>query len=326
MVTSVNHPHLTTVYPPLAQGLFAVASFIDPFGTGGWRLLLFAADCLTALLLFRWLRALSLPTHHVAWYLSNPLLLGEVYSALHMDVLVLPFLVGAAILAARRRRFAAALVCVLGSGIKIWPALLAPLFLPPDPRRWRRLVPAYIALATTALVLWAPVWTVAQGSDSGFVAYGESWQNNDGFFRLGIWASEEVLVWLSLPPWHSHAVMRIFVGCLVLGLLAWHVKLARRPGWDVSRSLLVIVGAIFLLSPTQFPWYWLWCLPLLAVRPNFALLLYVALLPLYNLQDSGAWVYWVQHLPVWILLTMGVIRGPAPPSNGGLERAGQTRA
>lgn len=332
VVSSVNHPHLTTVYPPLAQGVFAVSSFIDPFGTGGWRLLLFTFDCLTSFLLFRWLRARCLPTHYLAWYITNPLLLSEVYAALHMDVLVLPFLVGAALLAARRRRFAAALVCVLGSGIKIWPALLVPLFLPPDPRRWRKLIPAYIALAATALVLWAPVWSVAQGSDSGFVAYGESWQNNDGFFRLGIWTSEEILTWLSLPPWHSHAVMRIFVGCTVLVILAWNVNLARRPRWDVSRSLLVIVGAIFLLSPTQFPWYWLWCLPLLAVRPNFALLLYVALLPLYNLQDSGAWVYWVQHLPVWMLLTMGAIRGRRPPSSGelasssGPEQAGQTHA
>jgi len=71
---------------------------------------------------------------------------------------------------------------------------------------------------------------------------------------------------------------------------------------------LFIVGAAFLLSPTQFPWYWLWCLPLLTLGPSLPLLLYTALLPLYYVQSLTPLVYWIEHLPVWGLLAWQFVR------------------
>ena len=63
----------------------------------------------------------------------------------------------------------------------------------------------------------------------------------------------------------------------------WLVVLTRRPlgnDEDFVRRSLFAVGGMFLLSPTQFPWYYTWLLPLLAVTPSLPLLLYTALLPL----------------------------------------------
>ena len=65
-----------------------------------------------------------------------------------------------------------------------------------------------------------------------------------------------------------------------------------------------------MLSPTQFPWYAMWLLPLLAVTPRRSILLLYVTLPLYYL-----WYYyeprgkveffdnvivWVEFLPVWV--------------------------
>ncbi len=315
VLPSINHPGLTTIYPPLAQGAFAAAHAIDPFGLAGWRLVLFAFDGLTVFLLARWLQALSLPVHRIAWYLSNPLLLREVYSALHMDVLVLPFLVGATLLATRRRHGWAALLCVLGSAVKVWPALLIPLFLRPLWRRWKTLTLACIGLASVAAFVWMPVWSAAGGETNGFLAYGETWQNNDGFFRAGIWITERFLGLLSVAPWHSHSVMRVLAASILFAILLWQVRTSRNDGPENLRSFLVVVGSAFLLSPTQFPWYWIWCLPLLSVRPSLPLMLYVALLPLFHLQDWGTAVYWIEHLPVWGLLVVIAVHEQRPPRN-----------
>lgn len=62
------------------------------------------------------------------------------------------------------------------------------------------------------------------------------------------------------------------------------------------------VGGLFVLSPTQFAWYYTWVLPFLVLAPARALVLYTALLPLYHLHYDYPWVVWIEHLPVWMLI------------------------
>jgi hypothetical protein len=97
--------------------------------------------------------------------------------------------------------------------------------------------------------------------------------------------------------------------------LAWVLWLCRHPaedGRDLCRRCLWAVAAAFLLSPAQFPWYFLWVLPLLPFEPRAPLLLLTALLPLYYLRfyfkdlgrvntfDYG--IVWLEYAPVWALL------------------------
>ncbi|MCH7595822.1 MAG: hypothetical protein IID35_04605 [Planctomycetes bacterium] len=67
------------------------------------------------------------------------------------------------------------------------------------------------------------------------------------------------------------------------------------------------VAALFLLGPTQFPWYYLWMLPLLCVRLSFGLLLYTVTLPLYYVHYEYRWVLWVEYLPIWVVSIGGWI-------------------
>ena len=77
----------------------------------------------------------------------------------------------------------------------------------------------------------------------------------------------------------------VYFICFAAGVLIWTLYLSRR-SWSDPRTLITratwIVAALFLLSPTQFPWYYLWLLPLLALRPIWPLLLYTALLHGYR--------------------------------------------
>jgi hypothetical protein len=308
VVASVNHAHLTTIYPPLAQVAFAAAAVVDPFGATGWRCVLAAFDVLTMVLLVRLLRTLSLPTERVWLYAANPLLLRETYAALHMDVLLLPFLVGAVLCAVRSRAFLGGVLGVAGSAVKVWPAVLVPLLIAPLWGRWKRLTVACVVLTVLAAALWAPALGSLSQEQSGFAAYGKNWQNNDGFFRAGIWFCEWALAQLGIAQWHAHALMRWCSASLVLGIVLWQARLCRREPQAVPRRILLVVGAIFLLSPTQLPWYWIWCLPLLAVVPSPPLLLYTALLPLYYVQDSLPAVHWIEHAPVWGLLIVSAVK------------------
>lgn len=310
VLTNINHPDLTTIYPPVAQATFAAAYTILPFSPGGLRILFCLADAATVLLLTRLLRALALPVAQIAWYAWNPLLLREVYSSLHMDVLLLPLIAGALLAAIRARGGAAAAWLVVASAVKVWPILLAPLMLRPWFGQWRRLTLTLGACCLLGAALWLPVLSAPHGESSGFLAYGRGWQNNDGFFRAGIWITERVLISFQVEPWHSHTIMRLTSAALLGGVLLWQLRTRASDAASLVNRCLFIVGAIFLLSPTQFPWYWLWCLPFLSLRPSLPLLLYTALLPMYYVQDQLVYPlsHWSQHAPVWALLAIAGAR------------------
>jgi hypothetical protein len=77
-------------------------------------------------------------------------------------------------------------------------------------------------------------------------------------------------------------------------------------------ALVTVTGALVLVSPTQFPWYFLWLLPLLALEPVWPLLAMTVTLPLYYLRfyylgvDEVRYfdnvIVWLEWVPVWVAL------------------------
>ena len=293
----INHPRVTTIYPPGAQATFAIAHWLSPWSVTAWRIVLLGFDAATLVLLVMLLRALSLPIAAVAIYWWNPLLVKSFYGEAHLDVIVMPFVVGALLAAIRGRKVMSAASLALGVGGKLWPVVLLPLVLRAQPARRRALaaLAVFICLASAILL---PMFVGHGGNaPSGTAAYARAWENNDGLYRLQVWLWQQS--WLA---GYAHLAARVMTVAAMLLWLAW---LARKPlsgAIELSNAFMLAVAGLFLLSPTEFPWYYAWLVPLLAIHPVFPLLLYTVLMPLYHLHYAEpAWV-WAEHLPVWGLL------------------------
>ena len=91
---------------------------------------------------------------------------------------------------------------------------------------------------------------------------------------------------------------------LFILLIAFIVK--KKPGnqTEFFSKALLIVAVLYLISPTQFPWYYSWMVPLLAIRPMVSLLIYPLLLPLYQIKYLSETIIYIQHLPVIFLLIL----------------------
>lgn len=318
VTTRINHPELRTIYPPIAQAAFAWAYWISPWNLSAWRGILLFFDLASLLLLLRLLRLLGLPSDRAAIYWLNPLLLNFGLNAAHMDILALPFVLGALLLAHHWKYEWGVTTLACAAGIKVWPVLLIPFLLRPLLGSPRRLL---VSVVSTAFVILALSWPVVRGgldSNSGFTAYAGHWEMNDALFMAllaGIRAVSALAGADTLAPF----IARVVSASLVIAgtiLLAW------RPladGRDLARRMLLAVAILFLFSPTQYPWYALWLLPLLSVQPRLSLMLLTMLLPLYHLRfyldarglaavfDQG--VVWVEHLPVWAVIFWEVCRG-----------------
>ena len=311
----VNHPHLATCYPPVAQALFAAAHLAGPWRLTAWRLLLFIFDTATLALLFAFLRLLGKSPLYVVVYWWCPLVVKEGFNAAHMDIALLPLVLGALWLSLRSRsaggHVAAAVVLGLAAGVKLWPVILAPLLFRPLLRRPRMLVCAVTAFGgTLLLILLAMLPAYTLGDASGLVAYGQGWEMNDALFMSILWGIR-LFPWLAEQgPLLARAIVASLLGAVIL-VAVWREQQAPE-AW--CRRALWIVAALFLLSPTQFPWYYLWVTPFLVFTPRPSLLLLTALLPLYYLRfrfnafdraavfDYG--IVWLEFIPVWTLLLM----------------------
>ena len=144
------------------------------------------------------------------------------------------------------------------------------------------------------------------------MAYGKRWEMNDALFMAILWGVEYVLSNFSPGGGFDHLVTRGLVSLVLVVWIIWLCRHTPEQPIDLWDRALFIVAAVFLLSPTQFPWYYVWLVPFLVVRPRYSLLMLSVLLPLYYLRfyfraRDNVWLFdnyvvWFEYLPVWVML------------------------
>ena len=313
VIDHVNHPWLRTIYPPTAQAAFTVGYWISPFDIQGLRLVWLGLDLVVACLLIALLRGSSSPIFGLAIYWLNPLLVKEVFNAGHMELVLVVGLIAALLAVGRGLHKTGGLLLGLAAGAKIWPVLWLPMLLRHGRTTWRRGIGLTIAFAIPAAVLALPILLGRLDSSSGFTAYAQRWQMNDSAYLL-IHEGAKLL-----SPDHAQMLARLIVAVVVLGVIMFCVRRFRATFDRLVVGATLITATLFLLSPTQFPWYYLWLLPLLALRPMWSLLALTVTLPLYYLRfpldaigyaiwfDYG--IVWIEFVPVWLLLAWELRRG-----------------
>jgi len=272
----INNPQLTTIYPPIAQAAFALAALIKPLSLDALRFVFLVSEAIT---MFLMIKALTLYGRSPLWfglYALNPLLIFSGFNAAHMDILLAPALIGT-VIAMRQRPFIAAFLLSVAAAIKIWPLLLAPIIFRP----WRKdlkiyMTSALIAAALSLALLWPMLSTL--GHNSGLAAYSSQWQRSSFLFPL----LERGFAIITDNPGQT---ARIAVALILISLSLWRGlispigELSKRPG-----ELMLMTLALYLLSPTGFPWYLIWALIFIPFKPLYGLAALCALTPLYYLR------------------------------------------
>lgn len=245
----INSPTLTTIYPPAAQGVFAAAYFIAPYKPWGLKLVFLIFEVAALLLMLAALRARKLPLLWSAAYWLNPVIIFTTYNGIHMDVLLVAPLI-AAVLLAGRRPIGAAVCLSVAASIKLWPLLLAPVLF----RQWRNHPKTYISVAAFVAVLTtlavAPMF-FALNEKSGLAAYSANWTNSSFLFP-GIRDA------IGLFFENSDRIARYVVAIILTGMSLWLGFLKPRDETKMPAHLMLLAAVFVFLSPTGYPWYFIW--------------------------------------------------------------------
>lgn len=248
----INHPHLRTIYPPLAEAGFAFAHFALPGVTGMkvWVLLHDVALC--ALLALWCLRrgGSALPAVAYAW---NPLVVIEYAGSGHHDPTALLPLALAFYLAEKRPALSALAFAAAVLG-KLLPLVALPMLWRAWP--WRaRAVAAAVTGAGLALFAWR-----ALGRSSGLQAYAATWRNNELAFHYAA-------LWMGEPA--ARLAAAVVVALVALA--------AARGMKDAALAARAALRTALLAGPVMHPWYLGWTIVWEPLAPSWPWLLLCAL-------------------------------------------------
>lgn len=288
----VNHKSLPTIYPPLAQGLFALSAWIHPNVTT-LKIIFTVFDVATILLLVVLLRAHGRPSVHALVYAWSPLVIVETGHSGHVEAAGVFFLVLALVLWQRGRRVWAGVAFGGSFLVKYLALALAP---------WlarRRAIGALAAMAMVAVLGYLAFIDAGSRLIGSLRVYGDTW-----------WFNGPPFIALSGVLGDGALARRLLAGIGV----AFALVVAQRER-DPLRYTYLVVGCALLLSPTVYPWYVVWMVPFLCVFPNRAWIAFTGFVALSNwvwveYARTGAWTLGtgflaLEYLPFYALLLQG---------------------
>lgn len=293
----VNHPHVPTIYPPLAQIFFRICYLIHPsIWTIKAGLVLF--DLLTAWFLLGLIRLYDQHPGQLLIYLWHPLLPVEVAGNGHLDALGVSFMVIAFLylqIGGYARAFAALALSFLSKFLAI---CLIPVFY-----RWicgrisgssegrlptgfrRQAVGPVLIFVAAAAAGYLPYRDAGDALFAGFLTYAEHWSFNAPVF--------DVLSYVLDDPLWARAVIALgFAGAVLL------LTFSRMPPIQAG---FFLIGAFLLLTPTLHPWYAIWMIPFMVFYRQPAWLIFTGLIAisyhvLIRYASEGVWeeAVWVK--------------------------------
>jgi hypothetical protein len=287
----IFRPDMRTVYPPLAQLWFWVAYRLTPTSFAGLKLVLLVHDLASTLLLARLLRAAGQPVRRALIYAWSPLVVTQLYAGVHLDGLLVPWMLLALLLADRRPLAAGA---ALAAAAMVRPVMVLCLPALALRRPARQTAAVGLGFAAASALALAPLASAGRKLVESLLVYSEHWNFNGSLYRL----SE------LLPLGKGHQRLVLYAVISLLGLAGAWLPVGL-PG-----RFLFALGSYFALAPTVYPWYLLGVVALgtlLGGTLVVALPLLVSLSDLVWLEfvDSGRWR--VPALALW--LEYGLIYG-----------------
>lgn len=250
----LNSPDYFTIYPPVAQGVFAFSCWLFPSSILGSavviKVFLLFCEAGTCWLMPDLLRRLGLPPRNALWYALNPLAILEITGNLHFEgAMIFFFLLSIWCLTAHRWLLAAGAMA-LSIAAKLLPLLFLFFFV----RRlgWKKAFSFFAVVGLSLLLLFSPLLNESflHGFTNSLDLYFRQFEFNASLYyllrQLGYWYT----------GYNEIAIIGPYLALAVFLLIALAALFDRRRDWRSLFPLcLLAIGIYLALATTVHPWY-----------------------------------------------------------------------
>ncbi|MBC85932.1 MAG: hypothetical protein CL677_02045 [Bdellovibrionaceae bacterium] len=286
--------HLRTIYPPLAEHIFAFNALVFNESLAGLKFIFLIFDLLIAFILYRWLQMRAKDPKILVFYLLNPMVLKEIANSAHLDPIMVFFFVASAFYLDKSLfkklpsiEWKSWTLLALSILSKLIPIIFLPYFLKLGRRRWVGLVLFSLVLLGVSLPYINTPYFM-----NGLQPFSKYWVFNEFLFFPLSWLSNGLLSLLELdatPTMKSAMINEIpgkFLGALVLGIVYLYRWIKIQSTDSLARDFMWITFLLLSVSPVFNTWYGLWFLPFAIITHQWAL---IALTGLSALSYSWYW-------------------------------------
>lgn len=245
----INHPDYPTLYGPPLEVVFLMSWYLWPAKLWGLKILFVLAE---AMMLFALFKITSRKQFlFAAWC---PLMVFETSFQAHPDIIGVAFLTFALVSMTQGKSYRSALFLGWAIASKIFAILAVPFAL-----KWKNWPLQSAILAGVMSLLYLPF--LLQGSNAGWTstsAMAGDWEFNAAGYSL---------LRSALPSQFARlAALTLFALCYgTLVIWFWWKQYRKDP---VPAPLDVVYACFFLFSPVINPWYLLWMVPFVVIRPK----------------------------------------------------------
>ena len=272
-----------TIYPPAAQFIFYLITFINPTVTF-MKMAMVLFEGLTMVALVSFLRELGVRREQTLIYAWCPVLIWEIAGSGHLDSAAMAFIALALLARFRRKPMLTGVFLAVAILIKLYPLVLLPALF----RRGEyKMLAVVVAIIAFGYACYSSVGLQVFGFLNGYVKE-EGMETGARYFLLELTQH--------LPGLHKLPTISFFVFCVAVFfvLIAWAWKTSCRANAErlatVQRQANVfglppkahfllpafaLSVALMLLFSPHYPWYVAWLVPFLTLIPSLTIFTYV---------------------------------------------------
>ncbi len=264
----LNSPPYFTIYPPVAQGVFWLAAKLASnnifVGIIVIRFFIISAEIGSIILFKKLLEKFNLPSKNILLYVLNPLVILELSGNVHLEAIMIFFLLLTLYFLAINRTSLSAVAFAFAVCSKLIPLIFLPVILF-SLKSLKNSIRYTVIVALTCLILFIPLfdWDIISGFNQSFSYYFQKFEFNASVYYLvrewGFWKYGYNIV--QTVGWKLGLVST--AGILLYSLSSQFV-FHNKPTSNTQQlpvDWLWIYGIYLLFTTILHPWY---AIPLLA--------------------------------------------------------------
>lgn len=250
----LNSPEYFTIYPPVAQGVFALACWLFPNSIIGsaitMKVFLFLCEIGSLFFIKKLLTNFRLPAKNILLYALNPLIIIELCGNLHFEAAMIFFVLGAVFFLVKNKSTLSAFSIALSVASKLLPLMFLPFLI--KRLGWKKSIQYFTIVGFVIVLLFVPLLSGAFFNNFGasLDLYFQKFEFNASIYYAIRWVGYQVVGYNWIQSAGPALAVIVLLGILTVAFLEKNIT------WkNIFVKMLFAICLYLAFATIVHPWY-----------------------------------------------------------------------